>query len=317
MISKLFKIAIIFFCSLSYAQVTSQEKLEMMKNAMVLGQETRGLELGFELISLKEYKDVREESLFILAEYHFAKSFLIKDDKKVYPDISIAFNYYSKLMSDYPGGKLYAVAETRIGKLQSDATNAMILNNLFGEYYAEARIVRRNIELTHDLYKLRNFNNYAFLLKGNSSVDAITILERYYDDIVVNHPEFEMYGYYWKFLANLSKFEGFEFFIDGYLEFDVKKYNLFFDRRDKASEVFNETKTKLNGWLSYLNSKYPSHPVTLELNMLMANILLTVNRNKTDSEIQKYFEFIVQNEKDKSHPRYLLSKDFLLNNKFE
>jgi hypothetical protein len=38
--------------------------------------------------------------------------------------------------------------------------------------------------------------------------------------------------------------------------------------------------------------------------------------DKFDSETKEHLVFVVQNELDKTHPRYLLAKEFLLNNEF-
>ena len=63
--------------------------------------------------------------------------------------------------------------------------------------------------------------------------------------------------------------------------------------------------------------KYPNNPITLNLNLVFAHIFMQKEDDKIDSSTKKRLEFVVQNELDKTNPRYLLAKEFLLNNQFK
>ena len=75
--------------------------------------------------------------------------------------------------------------------------------------------------------------------------------------------------------------------------------------------------TETEDILKYLSEKYPHHPRTLNLHLIMSRIFMRKYRDgKFDSKTRRHLEFVVQNELDKTHPRYLLVKEFLLSNKF-
>jgi hypothetical protein len=63
--------------------------------------------------------------------------------------------------------------------------------------------------------------------------------------------------------------------------------------------------------------KYPHSSITLNLNLIYAKVFMYKDGDTFDSDTKKHLEFVVQNELDKTHPRYMLAKEFLLNNKFK
>ena len=69
---KLLNLAIIFTLTAAttiYSQSTSSSKYLEMKNSFILGLGEKGLEIASELLSMPEYSDVREETVFYIAEY--------------------------------------------------------------------------------------------------------------------------------------------------------------------------------------------------------------------------------------------------------
>jgi hypothetical protein len=232
--------------------------------------------------------------------------------------LTIAFTYYNVYKNDFPNSKHADVVSKRIRALLSSSSYNHILQNLFENYFAEASIVRNNILFANHFFQVNIPNPLYFFYESSSENSSLQILDRYYDDIIVNYPEFEMYGYYWKIIANLSIFEEVKFINDGLLKFDVKKINMYHDKYYKRySTEFPNHKKKLDAWLLYLTQKYPNHSVTLELNLIFAKLFFKKNGDSYDLETKSRIEFIVQNELDKTHPRYMLAKEFLLNNKFE
>jgi len=68
--------------------------------------------------------------------------------------------------------------------------------------------------------------------------------------------------------------------------------------------------------LNFLNGKYPHNPITLDLNLIFAKIFMDKDGDTIDLETKSRLEFVVQNKLNKTNPRYMLAKEFLLNNKF-
>ena len=61
----------VLFCAFGMAQNISYTKYDEMVNAFVLGLDDKGIEIGHEIISNKEYENVREKTIIWLADYYF------------------------------------------------------------------------------------------------------------------------------------------------------------------------------------------------------------------------------------------------------
>lgn len=303
------------------SQTSSNERLMEMKNCFNLGLHEKGLEIASELMSRNEFKDVREETVFFIAEYHFIISLVQNDIADKSTNANRAYTYYIVYKNDYPNSKYSAQVDKRITTLNSTASYWAILRNLFDYYFTEASIVENSITFTNNLFSVSPPYPYNFFFEGDNQENAIQILERYYDDIIVNHPEFEIYGYYWKIISNLSVIDGINYFDDGLLKFNVDKIDLYEKDVNNKPVLTNKSrlfKHKIDGWLNYLKNKYPHDPITLDLNLIFAKIfMLKDDDDNIDMETKTHLEFVVQNELDKTHPRYMLAKEFLLNNKFK
>lgn len=316
---KLYNVALLFLFPFVIYSQSSAERLLEMKNSLNLGLQEKGLVIAAELMSRNEYKDVREETVFFIAEYHFINSFFQNVSKDESDNANRAYTYYLVYKNDYPNSKYSATVEKRLTTLNSTYSQLAILKNLFDYLYTEASIVENSIDFTNNLFKVTPPYPYNFFFEGENADSAIIILDRYYDDIIVNHPEFEIYGYYWKIISNLSLLRGVDFFSDGLMKFDVSKISFKVDNNKFSdSEKFINHRTKLYNWLDYLIKKYPNNSITLDLNLIFAKIFLLKDSNDNFSlNTKKHLEFVVQNELDKTHPRYMLAKEFLLNNKFK
>jgi hypothetical protein len=317
---KLYSIVVLLSVSATLYSQTSSERLLEMKNSLNLGLQEKGLTIAAELMSRDEYKDVREETVFFVAEYHFMNSFVPTDSEDKSANANRAYTYYLVYKNDYPGSKYASLVEKRLTTLSSTFSQLAILKNLFDYYYTEASIVLSSIDFTKNLYTINTPNPYYFFFEGKNEPNALQILERYYDDIIINHPEFEIYGYYWKIISNLSVIKDVDYFSDGIMKFDIKKISNKgsdgYYGKDNWLKDFDLHQTKVTGWLNFLNVKYPHNPITLDLNLVFAKIFMKKDGATIDLETKSRLEFVVQNELDKTNPRYMLAKEFLLNNKF-
>jgi hypothetical protein len=320
--TKLFEliiITIVFCYQVSFPQNTSKDKLLEMKNALILGLNDKGLEIGAELMSRSEYSDVREEATFYIAELFFL---LAAESEEFQSKISFAnkaYTYYLVLQNDYPSSQFDQTIFNRIKLLISYYKDYTSFRDLLNPLLNEASMVEDKLRFVTKLFNLRDPNPYIFFLTGISDQLSIEILDRYFDEIIINHPEFEIYAYYYKILAHLSLIKDIDFFKDGLIAFDSKK--IFLRNSDSMGSSFSkegkELKNKLNDILSSLSSKYPNHSLTLNLHLIFARIFMNVSRRKIDIETKQHIEFVVQNELDKTHPRYLLAKEFLISNNFD
>lgn len=303
-----------------FSQNSSTERLAEMKNSFALGLYDKGLEIASELMSRSEYTSVRSETVFFIAEYHFKASLISTDPIDKINNANISYTYYLVYKNDYPNTKYSTIVEKRITQLKSASTEAGILSDLFEYYYTEASVVENNIWFTSKLFTVYRPYPYLFFFQNDDkATNAIQVLERYYDDIIINHPDFEIYGYYWKIISNLSILTGIDYFKDGMMTFNVEKVNYKneFNNDIWQSDKLTELKEKILKWILYLNNKYPHHSTTLDLNLIFVNIFMVKDDDTYDNDTKTHLEFVVQNELDKTHPRYMLAKEFLLNNKFK
>lgn len=318
---KLYKIVLFLVIpAVLFSQSSSSESLSEMKNSFALGLYEKGLGIASELMSRSEHQTVRAEAVFFIAEYHFNRALMLNELEDKSLNANISFTYYLVYKNDYPKSEYSDIVEKRITQLKSASADFGILKDLFDYYYTEASIVDNNIWFTRNLFNVYTPSPYLFFFKNDDdNLDAIQVLERYYDDIIVNHPDFEVYGYYWKILSNLSILTGINYFKDGMMTFKVEKvfYRNEFNQIVLDSDEVIALREKILKWVLYLNNKYPHHSTTLELNLIFVNIFMEKDGDKYDNRTKTHLEFVVQNELDKTHPRYMLAKEFLLNNKFK
>ncbi|MDP2302802.1 MAG: hypothetical protein Q8N03_10320 [Ignavibacteria bacterium] len=299
----------------------SHDKLLEMKNSLTLGLSDKGLAIGAELMSRAEYSDVREEATFYIAELFFLLAIESDKTNSKISYASKAYTYYLVLQNDYPSSQFSKSILKRINFLLSSFKEYALFRDLLNPLLNESSIVEDKLRFATNLFDFKQPNPYIFFLTGISNQTPIETLDRYFDEIIVNHPEFEIFAYYYKILAHLSTIRGVDFFKDGIVEFDIEKISLketdgFISIKKDYVPKGRELNRKLNGILSSISKKYPNHPLILNLHLIFAKIFINITDDKIDSATKKHVEFVVQNELDKTHPRYLLAKEFLISNKF-
>jgi len=292
-----------------YPQTVEEQKFLEMKNSFILGLTEKGFEIGAELMSRNEYVDVREDATFYIAEFFFtlASQIEVKID---YPNK--AYTYYLVMQKEYPNSKYSNTVNKRINTLITFFQDNALFRNLFDLNQNEASFVAKKLEFTQTLYKFKFPNPYLVFSKGTDTTSTAEVLDRYYDEIIVNHPEFEIYASYYKIISKLSKYWGNDYISDGLFEYNSSVLAI---NSDEGLQL-NET---LNNDLDKLSLKYPHHPLTLELHLIFAKVFLDRNTytEEINLETKKHLEYVIKNELDKTHPRYLLTREFLLNNKFK
>jgi len=305
------------------AQQTGEEKYLAMKNAFVLGLVDKGLENALELMSYKEYSDYRERAIFYMAEYFFIASLNGKGDFSL---ASKSYTYYLVLKNDFPSSQFIKTVDERLKYLTANFSYTAQFRNLLDQTENEASLVATKLLFAETLYSFKNPDPYSIFLEDNSKVSSSQILDRYFEEIITNHPEFEIYANYYKVISLLSQYEGVDYIESGLLDYDVTKYSLDLikletepDAFDKKISFQNAKKHKdvIDKVILDLSTKYTHHPITLNLHLIVAKVFINKKNGKFSNEVKQHLEYVVKNELDKTNPRYLLAREFLLNNKFE
>lgn len=299
------------------AQQSGQERLLEMKNLFNLGLNVKAYEVAAELMSWEQYSSVREETMFFIAELNYINHLFNSKDNEDF--INVAFTYYKTMMIEYPSSKFNETIQGRLKDIESNYSLRKLLRNYFDTYQNEAAIVENKLNFIEASFTVRHPNPYRFFTDNTFEKNTIKSVDAYYDDIIVNHPDFDLYAYYYKILLLLSRFEGADYFSDGYFKFQTSKIPLLDSRKisNKLPDDISYIKTTVNKYLELLDKKYPNHPITLELHLIVASYFINIENDEIDSETKEHLEFVIQNEKNQNHPRYILTKQFLLNNKFK
>ncbi len=314
---KSFKIFMALIFLISIKQSFAQNKFEEMKNAFLLGLDNKGLEICNDLISLNEYKEYRGESIFFIAEHFLYKSFTDKDNINY---VNKAYTFYSMYENEYPHGNYINSVKKRIKFLENKYLISESFINLSDSLRNEKQIVSKKLRFaTNILFTFHNPSIYNFFVNKNSDLNSQETIDKYFDDIIKNYPEFEVYAYYFKILSKLSQFKDANYFTDGLLSYDKKDYYLdtFNSYNSEDNEIYNLAKNKALSLLDTLDKKYPSHPITLNLHLICANLFMTKKSGLIDAGTLKHLEFILKNDPNQTDLRYMLAKEFILMNKFE
>lgn len=325
MLKRLRVFSLIFTITISFSfkilpQSSGTDRLLEMKNSFVVGLIDKGLEIGVELMSRTEYSAVREEATFYVAELFFLEAISTEKLEDQVSYASKAYTYYLVLNNDYPSSNYLSTISARISFLKTFFSEYLKFQDLLNPLLNESNIVADKLDFVTALYSFTYPNPYIYFFEGELDQSSVEVLARYLDEVIINYPEFEIYAYNLKILAKLSTIDGIDFFKDGVLEFDVEKIKSsgsdYYSSKDQ-SKKFLALKNELLSDLTSLDAKYPHHPLLLNLHLIFAKIFMTKSGDLIDNQTKKHLEFVVQNELDKTHPRYLLAKEFLLNNSFQ
>lgn len=207
-----------------YPQTIGEQKFLEMKNSFILGLTEKGFEISAELMSRKDYEDVREDVTFYIAEFFFTMASQSED----YTDYSSkSYTYYLVLQKEYPNSKYGNIVTKRINTLVAYFQNNALFRNLFDIGQNEATIVEQKLKFTEKLYTFKFPDPFLVFLKGKDDISASEVLSRYFDEIIVNYPEFEIYATYYKIISKLSQISGIDYISNGFFEFNKNEIDLY------------------------------------------------------------------------------------------
>lgn len=301
------------------SQVSGIEKFQEMKNAFILGLPQKGLEISVELLSLKKYSNVREDVVFYIADFFLLNALRTENKEETNKFVNKAYTYYIVYQNDYPNSKFSKIVNSRVEMLKSLFQDRMLIRDMNDYLENENAIVKNKLDFVKTLFYFPKINPYTFFLRGLEDLKPIGILDRYFDEIIVNHPDFKVYGFYGKIISRLSMFENVNFVKDGIIKFDVDKLekdtNEYEEDNPKIYKVI-DLKNNVNKLLDSLNINYPHHPITLNLHLIIAKVFMSKTSDGYDYSTKKHLEYVLQNEVDKTSPRYMFAREFLLDHNF-
>ena len=283
-------------------------KYEEMQNAFILGLEEKGLGIGHQLISLPEFEGVRPDALFYLSEFFLDKALSADDGNEDIEKINIAYTLLKMYDADYPNGNKLEMVKRKISIIENEYRDFVLFGNLLDEYRSERRIVHNKIVFANKLLTFLIPNPFAFFGKTEQNQSGVDMTNKYFDDVIINHPRFKVFGYYYKIISLFGNFWGNDIVKDGW--FEVKNQVI------RNSDKGRENKAEIKRLVNEMSTQFPSHPLTLEIHLICAKEFMHKDWKNIDNETLNHLRYILDNDEDKLSNRYLLVKEFILNNTF-
>ena len=312
-------IPLLLLVSIGNSQDLTFSKYNEMINAFVLGLDGKGIEIGHEIISKKEFESIREPTLVWLADFYF-NNFLI-DGELHFSAAERSYTLYSMVLKDYPSSPLKEYVLTRMALIESFFYDLSVFGNKYSSSNHEMQTIRRKFQISDLYFKSGNVDlaaKYEMLFDTDSKFSTAIA---YIDAIIVNHPEYEIYGYYQKIMLLLSVYDRW------YLKEVLSQSGIDEDRKiyPEVKKVFsphNIIASEVLSYLEYLDKNYPSSQLTLEAHFMFSAFIWNDIRNfkglgsksiKHDI-VRKHLEYIMKNAPDKLGIRYILAKEFIIKN---
>jgi hypothetical protein len=303
------------------SQNKDYNKYDEMVNAFLLGMNETGLEICHDLISKEENISVRPNALFYIAEHFLLTGFFnggadLKDIKK-------AYTFYNIYKDDYPDGEYKDIVNHRIQYLESNFNSNVLFYNLMNICENERVIVNNILRNTNLILEFKGKSPFEFFLEGDFNQSPQFIVNKYYDEIIINHPTFEIYAYYSKIITYIDSLSEEPFYEEGILPYEHKtivtiwKASMANDPSAMQNPyIYSRIKNQIYKLLDFLDENYTTHTLTLDLHLIISKIFMEKKKNKFNFETLKNLQYILTNDPDHLSIRYLLAKEFVSNNKF-
>lgn len=313
----------LFLCITINAQTKPEKHFNEMRTAFLLGLDTKGLEICHDILTKDEYSAIRPQTLYFIADYFHYKG-IIDTAKK--SEINKAYYFYKNLIRDFPSSEYSRKAEKRVDEMEKKYTEDILFGEALDEFEIERQIVSKKIDNANTLIQF-NLRPAVYFLNDYLEADPIFTVNKYLDDIIINNPKYEVWGYYYKILSYLDQFSKLNILSQTIIPYDKSsKYNQF-SKSDKFDyyNKYNESDRKkldqslfvLDSLINVLDKKHPSHPLTLDLHFMYSQVLMKKVGDRLNQKCLKHLNYILKNDEDKLGLRYLLAKELVLNNKFE
>ncbi len=279
-------------------------KYDSMINAFLLGLEDKGREIAHEILSEDRYSNVQEQTLFFVAEKFLTDGIRNDDNDKFMK----AHRLYSTFIDRFPDSEYMGNIVYRKNFIESQVAHLKLFLLYDYFYSAEVEIIQSKLNVAELFLNIIEPNPYKLFLESEYNQDGVTIMNKYLSDIMINHPMFEVYGYYQKILISLDAFDGVTTTSKGIAE-EAPHRNLPISRTGYHGQIAYSL-------LDEMSEKYPAHPLTLDLHLLFGKIFMERSGDRIDRQTLDHLQFILRNDPDKLSPRYLLAREFVENNSF-
>lgn len=297
---------------------SNQKKLDEMINYFFVGLNEKALELGAQLMTLEEDPEVQEKAMFFVADYFFREG---EGNEKYSDYLSRAAILFNRILNKFPNSRYKSILTLRLGgisernflSLEKEKYSSFYAQE-FNEYHAKSQLLNR-------LFKFKYVNPYEVFNEKDIISSSIQTADKYLSEILVNNPNFEMEVYNYRIFILLDKF-----LPKGTLEeiYSTKDY-----RRHRTIEQYlkgkysgslyeswKKDKDSLDAMLEYISNKYPSDYRTLTYHFIFAKLFFYEEDDLICNETYRHMKFILENDPNKLSYLYLLTKEFVLNNKF-
>ena len=316
-----FKVTILLLClqGIGTSQEITHSKYDEMINAFILGLDQKGIEIGHEIISKQEYEEIRENSLIWLADFYF-NDFLI-DGELNFTAAERSYTLYSMVLTDYPTSQLKGYVLTRLALIESFFYDLSVFGNKYLSADTEMQTIRRKFQISDLYFKSGDVDvlaKYEMLLDTNSKFSTAIA---YIDAIIVNHPEYEIYGYYQKIMLLLSIYDRWSL-KEALIQSGIDKDRKIDSSVDKLFGFHKIIASEVVSYLQHLDNNYPSAQLTLEAHFMFSAYIWNDEKNFASlggksarkKIVRQHLEYIMKNDPDKLGIRYILAKEFIIKN---
>jgi hypothetical protein len=306
---------LVLFCALGMAQNISYTKYDEMVNAFVLGLDDKGIEIGHEIISNKEYENVREKTVVWLADYYF-NGFLV-DGELNYIFAERSYALYTMVLMNYPTSEYKDYVGVRKTLIESFFRELSIFGFQYNTANREIQTIKRKFDISDLYFKTIDVDmlaKYEMLMDTKSKFSTAI---SYIDAIIVNHPEYEIYGYYQKIMLLLSV-------IDRWYEKEALQQSGIDPKRtihpsvEKIFKPYSIIASEVLSYIKYMDDKYPSSQFTLDAHFIFSAYIWNDVNIKSKSVkkglVSSHLQYIMENDSETLGLRYILAKEFIIKN---
>lgn len=284
-----------------------------MKNAFLLGLREDGLKLCLELISKPEFTNYKEEAEYYISERFFYE--FITQDKPSMEIINQSYTFYTKYSQEYPNGKYIELVKSRISHIRNTFSNYLAFGILDDNLQNERKIVSKYFEYFDLFAEIQPPNWYDFYFEGNNE-QSIKVVDNYYENIAKNYPNFSIYALNNIFFIKLSPLYKTGLVKSKLLKLEGEDKTVYRDINKEKEKILKSAEEVLQRMIEVA----PLNSLTFDAHLILAYNYTTRNmwgKLVLDKKVLDLLNYVLNNEKDITSPRYILTKEFILNNKFD
>lgn len=312
---------IVFSISILAQTGSNQKKLDEMINYFFVGLNEKALELGAQLMTLEEDPDIQEKAMFFVADYFFREG---EGNEKYSDYLSRAAILFNRILKKYPNSRFKPILTLRLGNI-SERNFLSLEKERFSSFYEqEFNEYHAKTQLLNRLFKFKNISPYEVFNEKDIINSSIETADKYLSDIIVNNPSFDLEVYSYRIFILLDKILPKGTLEEVYRTSGYKRHNVLesFLKGDYTGvykteyESWKRDKDSLDMMLDYISKKYPSDYRTLTYHFIFAKLFFYEEDDLICHETYRHLKFILENDPNKLSYLYLLTKEFVLNNKF-